>query len=176
MVAPSTFDAVYREYAPFVWRHARRLGVAPNAVDDVMQEVFVVVLRRLGDFEPRASIRAWLSAILVRVVRTHRRGQARQRLEDVDTDTFADVRSAGPHEEAERAEAAREVRAILATMNAERRRALHLAALEERTAPEIAQALEVNLNTVYSRLRIGRREFRDIALRKRTSARQAAIV
>jgi hypothetical protein len=53
---PLTFDSVYHSYAPFVWRNARRLGVSHGAVEDVMQEVFLVVYRRLPDFEERTPL------------------------------------------------------------------------------------------------------------------------
>src|SRR6266536_4698079 len=75
---PATFDAVYQQYAPFVWRAACRLGVAPAAADDVVQDTFLVVHRRLGEYEERSSMRAWLFAILVRVVRDHRRAARRK--------------------------------------------------------------------------------------------------
>ena len=69
----SDFAAVYREYFPFVWRMARRLGVAPHALDDVCQDVFVVVHRRLGDFEGRSSLKSWIFGIVHNVALVHRR-------------------------------------------------------------------------------------------------------
>src|SRR5262249_38050380 len=64
---------VYEKYFAFVWRSVRRLGVGDSAVDDAVQEIFVVVHRRLADFEERASIKTWLYGIVLRVVRHHRR-------------------------------------------------------------------------------------------------------
>ena len=52
-----TFAEVYEEQFSFVWRSARGLGIPEHAVDDVTQEIFVVVHRRLGDFEGRSSVR-----------------------------------------------------------------------------------------------------------------------
>ena len=61
VVAPAlTFAEVYREYLGFVWRNARALGVGTAAVDDVVQEIFVVVHRRLPEFEGRSAVRTWL--------------------------------------------------------------------------------------------------------------------
>jgi RNA polymerase sigma-70 factor (ECF subfamily) len=166
-----TFDDVYRSYAPFVWRNARRLGVSFGAVEDVMQEVFLVVHRRLPEFEERTSVRAWLSAILIRVVRAHRR---KNRAADTapplpDADVLADRRSPGPEEVAGRDEAVRELYAILARMNEERREVLVLSELEELSAPEIAQALQVNVNTVSWRLRKARQEFERMVVRRRAA-------
>ena len=53
------FDDVYREHFAFVWRAAKRLGVGDGSLDDVVQEVFVVVHRRLDGFESRSSVKTW---------------------------------------------------------------------------------------------------------------------
>lgn len=169
-----TFDAVYHTYASFVWRNARRLGVPPAALDDVMQEVFLVVHRRLSTFEERTSVRAWLSAILIRVVRSWRRtarkgGGARELWPAIETDSLVDPRTRSPLEHAERDEAVRELDAVLASMHEDRREVLVLSELEELTAPEIADALQVNVNTVYWRLRTARREFERILFRHRAA-------
>jgi RNA polymerase sigma-70 factor (ECF subfamily) len=62
----------------FVWRNARRLGVADSALDDVVQDVFLVALRRLAELEKPESLRAWMLSILIRVVRDYRRALARK--------------------------------------------------------------------------------------------------
>ena len=67
------FEAVYREHYAFVWRSVRRLGVPDRELDDVVQEVFVIVHRRLAEFEGRSMVTTWLFGIAYRVVRDHRR-------------------------------------------------------------------------------------------------------
>src|SRR5580693_7433095 len=74
------FDTIYRENFRFVWRTAKRLGIEPVFLDDVVQETFVVVHRRLADFARRSSIKTWLYGIVRRVVADHRRGQRRKPL------------------------------------------------------------------------------------------------
>jgi RNA polymerase sigma-70 factor (ECF subfamily) len=167
------FDAVYNEFASYVWRNARRLGVAPSAVEDVMQEVFLVVHRRLPEFEERTSTRAWLSAILIRVVRAHHRRRARHG-SGIEPDTLADTRSPSPHALVERDETLREFYGVLASMNEERREVLVLSELEDFTAPEIAHALGVNINTVYWRLRTARKEFEALVSRRRATLARGA--
>ena len=171
---PWTFDSVYQSYAPFVWRNALRLGVPTSAAEDVMQEVFLVVHRRLPEFEERTSVRAWLSAILIRVVRAHRRTQRRKRLSfapavPLEPDRLTDAKTPSPLDWAERDEAVRELYGVLSRMNEERREVLILSEIEELSAPEIADALSVNVNTVYWRLRAARKEFERIVLRRRAS-------
>jgi RNA polymerase sigma-70 factor (ECF subfamily) len=167
---PRTFDGVYQEYAPFVWRAACRLGVAPSAAEDVVQDTFLVVHRRLGEFEERSSIRAWLFAILVRVVRDHRRAARRRgfgRSVEVDPDGVADPSTPSPLDATERNEAVRELYAILNAMADARREVFVLVELEGLTVPEVSQALGANVNTVYFRLRSARAEFEKALSRRR---------
>ena len=60
----TSFRGVYTEHFPFVWRCLRGLGVAEAALDDVAQEVFLIVHRRLAEFRGDASLRTWLYAIV----------------------------------------------------------------------------------------------------------------
>ena len=173
VVEPRSFDLVYRAYASFVWRNACRLGVPPSAAEDVMQDVFLVVYRRLPQFEERTSIRAWLSAILIRVVRAYRRhSQRRGRAGDqtpIDVELILDPKAHSPQELLEQDETVRELYAVLSNMNEQRREVFVLSELEELTAPEIAHALGVNVNTVSWRLRTARREFERTMFRRRAA-------
>src|SRR5262245_47724445 len=68
-----TFQEVYDEHFRFVWRSLRRLGVRESDVADAVQDVFVVVHRKLGDFEGRSKVTTWLFGISLRVARDRRR-------------------------------------------------------------------------------------------------------
>lgn len=155
------FDEVYREHFSFVWRAARRLGVRDASLDDVVQEVFVIVHRRLDSFEGRSSLKTWLFGIALRVVRDHRRAARRRPAEAaaaVDPDETRST-TAGPAEAAERSEAVRVLHALLDQLDDERREVFVMAELEQMPMPEIAETLGINVNTAYARLRIARQEF-----------------
>lgn len=161
------FDDVYREHFAFVWRAAKRLGAGEGSLDDVVQEVFVVVHRRLGDFEGRSSVKTWLFGIALRVVRDHRRAVRRRPVEPaVDVDTLQSSAN-GPAEHAEKAEAVRVLHALLDQLADERREVFVMADLEQMTMPEIADALGINVNTAYARLRLARQEFEQALARHR---------
>ena len=161
------FDDVYREHFAFVWRAAKRLGVSDGSLDDVVQEVFVVVHRRLGGFEGRSSLKTWLFGIALRVVRDHRRAVRRRPVEPaVDVDTL-ETNANGPAENAERAEAVRVLHTLLDQLADERREIFVMADLEQMTMPEIAETLGLNVNTAYARLRLARQEFEDALARHR---------
>ena len=154
------FQQVYEELFPFVWRVARRLGVPDAALDDVCQDVFVVVHKRLPEFEGRSSLKTWVYGILHNVVLMRRRTTKRKDAHhaDVDPELLLDG-STDPHEAASGAQAARIAHALLAQLGDDKRTMLVLVELEGLTVPEAAEATQINLNTAYARLRAARAEF-----------------
>src|ERR1700755_3080837 len=72
------FNALYREHFDFVFRNLRRLGVAESAIDDALQDVFLVGLRRIAEFCDGTHPKAWLFAIVLRVAGNHRRSLRRR--------------------------------------------------------------------------------------------------
>jgi RNA polymerase sigma-70 factor (ECF subfamily) len=116
--------------------------------------VFIVVHRRLPEFEGRSAITTWLFAIARRVAGAHRRRVTRT--EPLENEP------AGPNDPfaaLSRAEAVATVMAILDTMDEEKRVVFALVELEQMTVPDVARMLDLNLNTAYSRLRLARRAF-----------------
>lgn len=163
VVEPRSFVQIYDEMFPFVWRVARRLGVSEAALDDVCQDTFVVVHRRLAEFEGRSSLKTWVFGILHHVVSTHRRTQSRKspthRADaSVDLESLASQVRA-PDEAASDAEAARIAHALLAQLDDEKRSVFVLVELEGLSVPEVAEATSTNVNTIYARLRAARSEF-----------------
>jgi RNA polymerase sigma-70 factor (ECF subfamily) len=150
-------DAIYRAHVDFVLRIAGRLGVPAHHREDVVHDVFLVVHRRLPDLRADASVRSWLFGITKRVVFHHVRGAGRAVRRERQASGPTPVLD--PEEDVARRQAARMVEASLAALPPDQRLVLVLADLEEMTAPEIADALGVKLNTVYARLRLGRRRF-----------------
>lgn len=148
---------IFRQNHDFVWRTLYHFGLPRAAVDDAVQDVFLVVHRRLPDFDPRGSIRNWLYGIARRVASEHRRGanRAGRRLELVpDPDTHP-----AKDRDLHRAEAADEVRQFLDTLDEQKREVFVLSAVEGMTAFEIADVLGVKVDTVYGRIRAIRTRF-----------------
>jgi RNA polymerase sigma-70 factor, ECF subfamily len=172
-----SFTEVYEQNVDFVWRIVGRLGVRPEAVADVAQEVFVVVYRKLGDFEGMSSVRTWLFQITRRAVQEHRRTARRKEPPHSANDGLIDIThvptqgDASPEAAAGRAEAVRLLHAILSDMDDQRREVFVLAELEQLPAPEIAEAIGVSVNTVYSRLRLARAAFNQAVVRHHARGR-----
>jgi RNA polymerase sigma-70 factor (ECF subfamily) len=151
-------DRAYKEHFAFVWRSLRRLGVPLQALDDAAQDVFIVALRRRSEFGGRSSYRTWLFGIAANVAREQRRrGRRAEALEPID-DALRSPQ-ASPLDRATDAEAVRFIEAFLSTLDDAKREVFILAELEQMPAPEIADAVGANLNTVYSRLRAARAVF-----------------
>lgn len=163
LVAPAvgggvSFELVYNDYFDFVWRSLRRLGVPEASADDALQDVFVVVHRRLGEFGGRSSLKTWLFGIAMRVTSDHRRRVRRKGGHEPLDEAVADP-APSPQEKAANAEMLSLLDRALDALDDDRRAIFVLAELEQMSAPEIAEALGVKLNTVYSRLRLARQDF-----------------
>jgi RNA polymerase sigma-70 factor (ECF subfamily) len=169
--AAMTLAAVYREHAGFVWRVVRRLGVPEAALEDVVHDVFLVVHRRLREFDGRAALTTWLFGIARGVASNHRRGQARaeRKLRVVPPPT------PGPDPEArtEQAQLAAFVRGFLDGLDEDRRLLFELADLEGLKVPEIAEMLGMNLNTAYARLRAVREQLSRAVAGREAGARRS---
>jgi RNA polymerase sigma-70 factor, ECF subfamily len=164
------FDAIYREHFGFVWRVLRGMGVAEAAAEDAAQEVFVVVHRRLHEFEARSSLQTWLFEIALRVASNQRRRQRRKGAHEVLSPDLPSI-DPTPADQADSRRALGEVLSILEGMDEGLRVVLVLALIEQLSAPEIGKLLNVNVNTVSSRLRRGREAFQSALERRRRRAR-----
>ena len=155
------FTRIYEQHFDEVTRWAAALGGPAADVDDLAQEVFLVVRRKLDAFDGR-HLRAWLYAITARTVSDFRRRawfkNVLSRRREVDVDSLARA-GATPHELAERAEARRKIYRLLEKMSEKRRTAFVLFEIEGYSGEEIASLLGVPVATVWTRLHHARREF-----------------
>jgi RNA polymerase sigma-70 factor (ECF subfamily) len=167
-VAAADADCVrlFEREFDYVHRTLRRLGVNSADADDLTQEVFLVVWRRRGDWDPGASLRAWLAAIAVRVAMAHRRRSRRELpgglVDPVDLRAKIEDRLAG-------AQARQLVLDALASLPPKHRVILILRELDEIPMRDVAAALKLPLFTAYSRLRVAREGFAK-AVRRRQLA------
>lgn len=163
---PLEVEHVYEAHFDFVWRSARRLGALDHHIDDVVQEVFVVVQRKLADFEGRSELRTWLFGITRRIVSAHLRSQARRpRASIEDVSEPADVSTPNAESRLMAVEDNRLLYALLDELDSDDREVFVLSELEELTGPQIASTLDLHLSNVYARIRGARQAF-DAALKR----------
>jgi RNA polymerase sigma-70 factor (ECF subfamily) len=154
--AGPSFAEVFREHAPFAWRCLRRLGVWDGDVDDVVQEVFLIVHRKLGDYDGRAPMRAWIYGICVRKASDYRK-LARKGREKLTDDVPEGSSSDGPDASLEGRRALARLDRALAELDDDKRAAFVLYEIEGLGLAEIAEAVGAPLQTVHSRLGAARK-------------------
>jgi RNA polymerase sigma-70 factor (ECF subfamily) len=149
----SAFDELFRRHSRRVHDLAYHMLGDRDAADDVVQEVFLRVHRRLGGFRGECSLRGWILRITVNECVSQRRRASRRRRRLPET-----VPPAAPCERvAEFAEAARQA---LETLRPVDRALVILRDIEGHTYEEIAEVLRCSSNSVGVRLHRARKRLR----------------
>jgi RNA polymerase sigma-70 factor (ECF subfamily) len=159
--APSlSFEQVHEQHADFVWRSLQRLGVRDSDLEDALQDVFLVVHRKLDTFDGSARLTTWLYGIALRVAAAHRR-RAHIRREEMTPDLESTESTAADDPEAAllESESRRRLESVLDSMSLEKRAVFVMFEIEGLTAVEIAEIVGVPVGTVHSRLYAARGEF-----------------
>ncbi len=137
----------------------RRFGVQERDLEDVLHDTFVKISRRLDAYDPSRPLRPWLAAFAFRTASDYRRRlQHRNELVALDPPSRSDDAPL-PDEILAKREARALVLRALEAVKMDRRAVFVMHDLDGFSVPEIAQSLDVPLNTAYSRLRLARREF-----------------
>jgi RNA polymerase sigma-70 factor, ECF subfamily len=198
--ARPSFEAVYAVGLPFLHQALRWLGVAASDLDDMLQDVFLAAYRGLANYDPwryhgvhpdalsaggaltlriapDAALRRWLFGIAWRQV-SHYHERAHRRREIPSGvgpgAPFGRVDPAPTPEQAiAGADRARLVTALLLKVPPARRVILILHDVLEVSATDIARELQMKENTVWSRLRLAREDFRAAAARLPRERRSA---
>jgi RNA polymerase sigma-70 factor, ECF subfamily len=153
---------VYEAHFRYVWRCLRSLGVRDPQLDDALQDVFLVVQRRLPEFDGGAELRTWLYAIALRIARKYRERARREPASLEAAREQTPELPAAPEASGEPALAVERLalaRRALAALDDEKREVFVFSRIEEMSAPEIASVVGIPINTVYSRLRAARLAF-----------------
>jgi len=143
--------AVVSEHHALAWRLVRRLGVTSADAEDAVQQVFIVIARRLDTIESGRE-RAFVVSTAVRVAADARRAARRKPLELLpEFDDVSDETKA-PDELAEHRRARRFLDELLDEMPDDLRGVFVLFEIEELSLTEIAGVLEIPRGTAASRL------------------------
>jgi RNA polymerase sigma-70 factor, ECF subfamily len=156
---PLEVRTIYREHGRFVWLSLQRLGIHPSDLDDVAQDVFMVVHRRLDTFDRRARVSTWLFGICMRVAANYRR--RRRWTHEVLTGGGEDDRPsalAAADEVLVRREQRELAERALNRLEIAKRATFVMFEIESLSCLEIAELMNVPVGTVYSRLHSARRQ------------------
>lgn len=155
---PPDFETLFRRELAYVWFTLRRLGVLTHDLEDVTHDVFVLVYRHLDRYDATRPIRPWLFGFAYRVACGYRR-LARHRMSAVGDLTDIEDPSASVHDELAARESLGLALRALEELDLDRRAVFVLHEIEGCPIPEVANALQIPLNTAYSRLRAARADF-----------------
>jgi RNA polymerase sigma-70 factor (ECF subfamily) len=154
----SDFDALFEAELAYVWNALRRLGVREADLDDQVNEVFLRVHGQFESYDTTRPVRPWLFAFAVRVAAEHRRLARNQReIPGLPLDAPDTAKGAEAH--VEESEARSLVLAALDTLAADQRAVFVALDIEGHSGVEVAEALGISVNTVYSRQRLAREKF-----------------
>jgi RNA polymerase sigma-70 factor (ECF subfamily) len=156
---------LHAEHASFVWATLQRLGVRDADLEDMLQEVFVVVHKRLHTYDPSARATAWLFGIAVRVAAGYRRRAYRRHEQTVDPFPEPSCEGTGPEASASVLQARRRLEAILDELDLEKRALFVMFEIDELPCEDIAATFGVPVGTIHSRLHAARQAFAKILAR-----------
>jgi RNA polymerase sigma-70 factor (ECF subfamily) len=153
------FRAIFESELPTVWHVLRRLGVHERDLEDQVHETFLVVHRRLSEYDPSRPLRPWVLGIAYRRAADYRR-LARHKREALDVLHEHEPTDASPGAD-ERLAVSEDIALLqraLETLAPERREVIVLHDLEGMLMSDIAELVGVPVATGYSRLRVGRED------------------
>ena len=178
---PASFQKLLELYQDPVYGYICRLIDDPLDAEDVTQDVFIKVFRKVGTFREECRFKTWLYRIATRESSNRRRWFSRHRWREVSASLdqgtpnayFERVRckGSGPFEHAERREHRDLLNDALRRINPRFREAVVLRDIAGFTYREIASTLGISLGTVKSRILRGR-----LALKKQLIRHAPAIV
>lgn len=164
-----TLELLFRTEMDFVMNTARRCGLSDPDAEDVTQQVFIALQRRLHTLCSPESVRPWLLTVTRRISRA-RRGWDRRALPALP-DHLGEMEEEAPaaDELLARAEQRRELLDLLESLEPSRRIVIVMHVLDDLPMREVAEALEIPVATAYNRLRLARHDLQELITRRRTS-------
>lgn len=156
-----TWEEVAREHGRFIYTVALRLTGNDADAQDLTQDVLVRVEKGLRSYRP-GSLRGWLGRICTNAFLDDTRRRRRRPVEALPDDPERVLEGAPGADEALAATSLPDhLRQALARLAEEYRVAVVLCDVVGLTYEEIAEALDVPVGTVRSRIHRGRRTLRD---------------
>jgi RNA polymerase sigma-70 factor (ECF subfamily) len=165
-----TVAEVHAKHGEFVWKTLYRMGVRSPHLEDVYQEVFLVVHRRLDSYAGHCAITTWLFEVCFRVAAGYRRRahfRREQLVPDAASVSFVASPSPTPERELEKRRATERLHDLLGSLNLEQRVVFTMFELEGLTCDQIGENIGVPVGTVYSRLHRARKAFLRALTRQR---------
>lgn len=160
----AAFARLFEYFAPRVKTYMCRSGLSDTNAEDLAQETLLTVWRKASLFDP-AQIHgaAWIFTIArnLRIDAFRKQQRAGSTTEEIEAEFLLDD-SDGPYEQATAAQSEQRIRAAISQLPDDQRHVVLLSYFHERAHADIANALNIPLGTVKSRLRLAMSKLRQL--------------
>jgi RNA polymerase sigma-70 factor (ECF subfamily) len=161
----TAFAEFYDRHSALMFSVAAKILNDAGEAEDVLQETFVQIWEKAGNFDPKLGKASSWVAILIRnkAIDKIRASQRRSRLAEEAGAEFAIAREAGDtaNEAIHGHDKARLIQSAIVDLPPEQRRAIELAFFSGLTQDEISKKLSEPLGTIKARIRRGLLKLRD---------------
>ena len=149
----SSFETIYKVTADFVYNVAMRILNNDKDAEEITQEVFMVIYRKLKYFRFESSVRTWIYRITVNRAINLAKKRSREKMITVEYGKEASLSKVTKPEIENRD---RLIEGLLKSVDPDQRACLVLRNIEGLSYKEISETLKININTVRSRLKRAR--------------------
>jgi RNA polymerase sigma-70 factor (ECF subfamily) len=157
------FDSVYNEFHPRILRYVSKM-TNPDEAEDITQDIFIKVHRSLAGFKGESSLSTWIYRIATNTALDRLRATSRKssnpisesELEAMDQNVWTDEKKSGSEDEIVRNEMNECIREFIERLPSDYKTVMLLSKLDGMKNSEIAEILDISIETVKIRLHRGR--------------------
>ncbi len=162
-----SYEIIYKAAASFVYNVAYRVVRNREDAEEVTQDVFLIVYRKLKEFRFESSLKTWIYRITVNcaINFAKKSSKVRNKMTTYDDQMTKETVSHEAYKEVDKEYYTKVVNDMLGVLNPDQRACIVLRNIEGLSYQEVAEALKININTVRSRLKRARESL--LALRKK---------
>ncbi len=161
-----SFEDIYKAYSDFVYNVAFRVVNNADAAQEITQEVFIAVYRKLKSFKFKSSFKTWIYRITTNsaINFAKKRSKEQSRIVEYNDKSEFNMTLDPVSDKFEEEQHEKTLSSLLKALNPDQRACVVLRNIEGLSYQEISESLNININTVRSRLKRAREKL--ITLRK----------
>lgn len=149
-------EEIYKAASGFVYNVVLRIAQNPDDALETTQEAFIRIFKSLGEFKFKSSFKTWVYRIAVNTALNARKKTAHFRSRHTELDENLAVGDDPVKSNIDRASDEETVNRLLRALNPDQRACIVLREMQGLDYAEIARTLDININTVRSRLKRAR--------------------
>ena len=153
-----SFELIYRHYSRFVYNVAYRVVCNQEDAEEITQDVFVIIHKKLGSFRFASALKTWVYRVTMNTAINYAKKAGRERGRAVEFNEEITMTESSTKQEVVIEEDSNKqvIESLLNSLSADQRACLVLRSIEGLSYQQIADALNININTVRTRIKRGR--------------------